>query len=58
MKYYKSQLNKIVTDSDWGATIQIRDSEGHQTNNLDLNKESVAELIKWLTKNYLTKGKK
>jgi hypothetical protein len=55
MKYYKSQLNKIVTDSDWGATIQIRDSEGHQTNNLDLNKESVAELIKWLTKNYLAK---
>lgn len=49
MNYYKNQLNRLK-DSEYYKTIIISDSIGNKTNNMDINKESIKELINFLKK--------
>ncbi len=54
--YYKEQLQRIeVGKTEYNPTIKVlANGNGRDTNNMDLNKESAKELIKWLTDNYVS----
>jgi hypothetical protein len=44
--YYKNQLNKLTDKTT--VSIKLSDYSGNQTNTMDLNDESIPELIKFL----------
>ncbi len=45
MSYYKNQLNKLTTDSIYAVTVKLVDPNGKSTKFMDLNLESIPELI-------------
>jgi hypothetical protein len=50
--YYSSQLERIdFTKNDYAPTFKINHTHG-STNNMDLNKESAADLKQWLEANF------
>jgi len=53
--YYESQLSKLKPESEFPTSIKIFDGEGNQTNQMDLNAESIPVLIEFLNKK-LTKA--
>ena len=50
--YYKEELKKVDVSTEYSPTIKIKSVNG-ETKWLELNKESVNELISWLSENYL-----
>lgn len=50
--YYRSELNKIKTNSAYAPTLQITDHEGTKTKNMCINFESKDEIIRWLNSNF------
>lgn len=53
--YYKNQLERIDTTSDYAPIVVISDAKGDKTKHLNINKESAQVLIEWLTDNYINK---
>jgi len=51
MSYYRNQLNKVVTKSEFPPKFKIT-SVGGDTKWMDLNTESAQELREWLDENY------
>jgi hypothetical protein len=52
--YYSDQLKQIDTKNEYAPKIQIHNGENDtKTHFLDINKESAAELVKWLSDNFL-----
>jgi len=51
--YYSGELAKINTNSEFAPTIKITGSNGNQTKQLSINKESAEVLIKWLQNNFV-----
>ena len=49
--YYKNQLNRIDTKSEYAPSIKIS-SNGISTKYMDLNDESANELVLWLKENF------
>lgn len=52
--YYKTELEKINTESEYPAQMKIK-SESGETKWLSLNQESASEIVQFLTDKYLTK---
>ena len=47
--YYSRQVNKLeVSPEGYAITAKFTDPNGNSTNFLDLNKESIPEIINWL----------
>lgn len=47
--YYSRQVNKLeVSPEGYAITAKFTDPNGNSTNFLDLNKESIPEIITWL----------
>ena len=57
--YYRDQLNRLK-NSEYCKSILLNDNDGNITNYLNLNSESIPELIKFLNKELkrLKKGSK
>lgn len=55
--YYKSQLSKVeVGKTQFAPTIKVfSNGNGNDTKHMSLNKNSAAELVKWLTDNFINK---
>lgn len=49
--YITGQLERI--DSTTIMAVRVRDSSGNKTNDLNLNKESAKDMVKWLTDTFL-----
>lgn len=47
MSYYKNQLKRLET-SEFYKSIKLFDGQGNETNNMDLNLESLNDIIKYL----------
>ena len=52
--YYRDELAKIETTSEYAPTMRITSATGN-TKYININKESAAELIQWLTINFINK---
>ena len=50
--YYKDQLNRIDTKSEYAPTIKVSGSNGISTKYMNLNDESANELVLWLKENF------
>ena len=48
--YYQSELSQLEDNSGYFKTIIVSDGFGQSTKTLDLNKESIDVLVKWLKK--------
>ena len=46
--YHQDQLKKIKTDSIYAVIVKFADPYGNTTNSMDLNLESIPEIIKFL----------
>lgn len=49
MNYYQRQLDKVNTTGQYAPSIKICSDTGN-TNYLDLNSESILDVIEWLAK--------
>ena len=49
--YYRDQLNKVKIDPEFGVIVKIQSANDTQTNWLNLNRKSIAEIRKWLDEN-------
>lgn len=49
MNYYKRQLERLK-ETDYLMAVKFVDGLGTQTNNMNLNKESIPVIIEWLLK--------
>lgn len=47
--YYKNQLSRLK-NSEYNKTVQFSDGQGNKTNNMDLNAESIDQIIAYLKK--------
>jgi hypothetical protein len=54
--YYKSQLSRIKTDSEYSPKVLFVSGEGSKTNYIDVNPTSAKAIIEWLTANYVNKA--
>jgi len=50
--YYRDELAQIDTDSEYAPTMRITSATGN-TKYININKESAAELIQWLTIHFI-----
>tara|TARA_R110000868_G_scaffold12456_22_gene59619 strand:+ start:99 stop:326 length:228 start_codon:yes stop_codon:yes gene_type:complete len=55
--YYRSELSRVSFDSDFTPVVKITSSKG-STKEMNLNKESIPVLIKWLQDALKTVSKK
>lgn len=54
--YYKSELERINTESVYPPSVKIFNGEGgNDTKHMNINEESAKVLIEWLTNNFLNK---
>ena len=51
MNYYERQLERLK-ETDYLMAVKFADGLGNQTNNMNLNRESIPAIIKWLKKLY------